>query len=116
MRWKIFVAALVIRWAYVIAIFGSMGDTGLETTDSATYLFYAHEFAPRIVSHSLSGLQWLGPAGQVMPLAHWLFSLCVLAFGVSAALAYVLLQGLIDAGTCVLVYGLARTLNESYAA
>jgi len=116
MLWRIFITALVLRWAYAILMFALMGDAGLESLDSTTYLFYAQEFAGQIGSHSLSGWQWLGPVGDTMPLSQWLFSLCVLAFGTSAALAYTLLQGLLDAGTCLLVYGTAGILDERYAA
>jgi len=114
MLWKIFLAALAIRWAYAIAMFALMGDAGLQSVDSETYLFYAHDFAAHL--SSLHGLQWLGPVSDTMPLAHWLFTVCALAVGPSATLAYVLLQGVIDAGTCLLIYGLARTVDEAYAA
>jgi 4-amino-4-deoxy-L-arabinose transferase-like glycosyltransferase len=116
MLWKIFVGALIIRWAYAFLIFALIGDTGLQSVDSETYLLYAHDFAAHIVAGSLNGMRWLGPVGNAMPLAQWLFTLCVLGFGALAPLAYVLLQGLIDAGTCLLVYWMARTLDEAYAA
>ncbi len=116
MLWKIFVIALAVRWGYAIAIFALMGSAGLQSVDSLTYLFYAHEFAGHIASGSLSGWQWLGPVGDAMPLAQWVFGLCGLAFGAATALAYVLIQGIFDAGTCLLIYGIARTLNESYGA
>jgi len=116
MLWKIFLAALLIRWAYAILMFVLMGDGGLQSVDSETYLFYAHEFALQILSGSVAGLQWLGPIGNAMPLAQWLFTLCALAFGTSAPLAYVLMQGLFDAGTCLVVFWIARTLDEAYAA
>ena len=115
MPWKIFFSSLVLRWAYVILMFGLMGDAGLQSEDSQTYLFYAHEFARQIDSGLLHGWQWLGPISDAMPLAHWLFSLCALLFGASAALGYVLLQGVMDAGTCVFIYVIARELDESYA-
>jgi 4-amino-4-deoxy-L-arabinose transferase-like glycosyltransferase len=111
---KIFFTALAIRWAYAFLMFALMGDAGLQSEDSLTYLFYAHEFAGHIASGSLSGWQWLGPVGDAMPLAQWVFGLCGLAFGATTALAYVLIQGIFDAGTCLLIYGMARTLNESY--
>src|SRR6202041_2579146 len=46
----------------------------------------------------------------------WLFGLAALVFGSSETLGYVMLQGVFDAGTCLLVYGIARTLNKAYAA
>jgi 4-amino-4-deoxy-L-arabinose transferase-like glycosyltransferase len=115
MLWKLFVAALAIRWLYVIAMFALMGNAGLQSEDSQTYLYYAHEFAGQMASGSLSGWQWLGPLGDAMPLSQWLFNICALAFGASTPVAYVLLQGLFDAGTCLLIFCTARTLSESYA-
>jgi 4-amino-4-deoxy-L-arabinose transferase-like glycosyltransferase len=116
MLWKIFLAALSVRWAYAILMFAVMGDAGFQGVDSIGYLIDAHGFAAQIVSGSLSGLQWLGPLADVMPLFQWLTGLCALVFGAWTPLAYVLLQGIFDAGTCLLIYGIALTLNKNYAA
>jgi Dolichyl-phosphate-mannose-protein mannosyltransferase len=116
MPWKIFVAALVVRWVYAIAIFALLGDAGLQTIDSTTYVVNAHDFAAQIASGSLSGLQWLGPVNNTMPLFQWLAGLCAVVFGPSMPLGYVLLQGIVDAATCLLVYGMARTMDDAYAA
>ena len=116
MLWKIFVTALAIRWFYAILIFALMGNAGLETLNSTTYLAHAHDFAAQTASGSLTGLQWLGPLEYTMPFSQWFFALCVLGFGASAPLAYVLLQGLLDAGTCLIVCATARTMDETYAA
>jgi 4-amino-4-deoxy-L-arabinose transferase-like glycosyltransferase len=116
MLWTIFFIALAIRWGYAILIFALMGDTGLQGVDSIGYLADAHNFAAQMHSGSLTGLQWLGPLTYAMPLFQWLMGLCALLFGRDTPLAYVLLQGIFDAGTCLLICGLARTLNESYAA
>jgi 4-amino-4-deoxy-L-arabinose transferase-like glycosyltransferase len=113
---KIFFTALALRWCYAILIFALLGDAGLQTVDSGTYLANAHDFAAQIRSGSLSGLQWLAPVGNAMPLSQWLFGSFALLFGASTALAFVLFQGVVDAGSCLLVYGLARTLNKNYAA
>ena len=116
MPWRIFVTALIIRWVYAVIMFWRSGDAGLMMIDSEGYLFYAHEFAASLQSGSLSGFEWFGPVWNAMPLAQWLVSLCALLFGASAALAYVLLQGVFDAGTCLLVFGIARTVDKSCAA
>jgi 4-amino-4-deoxy-L-arabinose transferase-like glycosyltransferase len=113
---KIFVAALLLRWSYALLMFTLMGDAGLESVDSLTYLPDGHDFAAQIASGSLSGFQWLGPLKYTMPLAQWLFGVSALVFGAAAPLGYVLLQGVFDAGTCLLVYGIAQTLNKNYAA
>lgn len=115
MLWKIFFAALAIRWVYAVALFTALGDAGLQGVDSIGYLLSANSFASTIASGSLHGLQWLGPAGYAMPLFQWLTALSVLLFGASAPLAYVLLQGILDAGTCLLIYGIAATIDRRYA-
>ncbi len=73
---KIFVVALLLRWSYALLMFALMGDAGLQSVDSFTYLSNGHEFAAQIVSGSLSGWQWLGPLKYTMPLSQWLFGLC----------------------------------------
>jgi Dolichyl-phosphate-mannose-protein mannosyltransferase len=112
---KIFLSALAVRWLYAVLMVVLMGDAGLQSVDSETYLAYAHDFAAQIVSGSLGGMRWLGPIGDSMPLANWLFGLCGLVFGASTAFGYVLLQGIIDAGTCLLVYRIAETIDKAYA-
>jgi 4-amino-4-deoxy-L-arabinose transferase-like glycosyltransferase len=115
--WKIFFAALAIRWVYALGIFASMGEAGLtgtEYSDSHRYLGEAHSFAAAILANAVHGWDWLGPSLVTMPLFTWLMTLHVLLFGASGPLAYVLTQGVLDAGTCLLVYGLARELNARY--
>jgi hypothetical protein len=116
MLWKIFLAALAIRWSYAVLMFALMGDVALQGVDSIGYLINAHNFAAQMVSGSLGGLRWLGSLESAMPLFQWLIGLCALMFGAWTPLAYVLLQGIFDAGTCLLIYGLALTLNKNYAA
>jgi len=116
MLWKIFFSALAVRWSYAVLMVALMGDPGLQSVDSQTYLAYAHDFAAQIASGSLGGMRWLGPIGDSMPIANWLFGLCGLLFGKSAALGYVLLQGIIDAGTCLLIYLIAKTIDKAYGA
>ena len=116
MLWKIFFSALAVRWSYAVLMVALMGDPGLQSVDSQTYLGYAQDFAAQIASGSLGGMRWLGPIGDSMPIANWLFGLCGLLFGKSAALGYVLLQGIIDAGTCLLIYLIAKTIDKAYGA
>ena len=116
MLWKIFLVALAVRWTYAILMFALLGDASLQTVDSTTYVANAHDFAAQIASGSLSGLQWLGPTGNTMPLFQWLTGLCALAFGAAMPLGYVLLQGIFDTCTCLLVYGIARAMDDAYAA
>jgi hypothetical protein len=41
MLWKPFTAALAIRWVYTLLLFAILGDDGLQTLDSTTYITYA---------------------------------------------------------------------------
>jgi hypothetical protein len=114
--WKIFVSAAAIRWAYALLMYALMGEDGLiGGPDSTTYIGNAHEFAAAIAAASLHGSQWLGFHPFNMPLFAWLFALNALVFGSMATVSYVLMQGLIDAGTCLLVYKIALGLNPRYA-
>jgi len=113
---KIFTVALAIRWAYAILLFATFGDAGLQTVDSTTYIGDAHRFAQAIEAGAVHGTGWLGPGIFTMPLFAWLTVLHALLFGKWASLAYVLSQGALDAGTCLLTYGIAQTFNHRIAA
>jgi len=115
MLWKIFGAALAVRWVYALALFATMGEAGLQTLDSNTYLGDAHTLAQAIDAGALHGLQWLGPSTATMPLFGWLIGLHALLFGQMTAYAYVLTQGILDAGTCVIIYHIAQALNPKMA-
>lgn len=113
---KIFFGALVIRWAYAITLYWTMGDDGLKGVDSLSFAFYAQNFADGLRASSISGAQWFGDSPYSMPLFNLLSAFPYYIFGNDrGALAYVLLQGLIDAGTCLLVYGIALNLSERIA-
>src|SRR3954454_20029203 len=110
--WKLFLAALAIRWAYALALFVTMGEDGLMEVDSYGYVDGARSFAAAIANHSVAGWQWLGPQLHVMPLFEWMLALHMLAFGTYGSLAFVLTQGILDAGTCIAIYAIARSLDE----
>lgn len=112
---KIFLGALLIRWAYAIILYAFMGDAGITGVDSISYLHGAEKFASAIAGGELHGLAWLGPSTIVMPLAQWLFGLAALVFQNQVALGYVMAQGVIDAATCVLVYRMAWAVTEHWA-
>src|SRR5689334_3904629 len=105
---KLLIAALAIRWGYAVILYAIMGDAGLTGVDSQGYLEQAHLFAGRIGDHTLSGWQWAGTDPYIMPLFTWALAACVLVFGKMAPLGYVLIQGIIDTGTCCLVWLLAE--------
>ena len=113
---KIAIAAILIRWGYALALFCWMGIQGLMGPDSTGYISLATSYANSIATGTVHGWQWLGPTPHLMPLFSWTISLCFLIFGPAAGpVAYVLLQGLFDAGTCVLIFGTAAAFASRFA-
>lgn len=112
---KIFLAALAIRWAYALLIFTFMGAAGLQGVDSIGYLANAVAFSQSLSQGTLHGFDWLGNNPAVMPLFAWLMAINALLFKMLAPLSYVLIQGIFDAGTCLLIYSLAKTLHPRLA-
>jgi 4-amino-4-deoxy-L-arabinose transferase-like glycosyltransferase len=113
---KIFTAALIVRWVYAVLLFAALGDAGLQQLDSTTYIGDAHKFAQAIEAGTLHGAEWLGSGLFTMPLFAWFIGLHALLFGKWAPLAYVLSQGALDAGTCLLTYGIAHNVNPRISA
>jgi 4-amino-4-deoxy-L-arabinose transferase-like glycosyltransferase len=105
---KIFLAALALRWIYALAIYAYMGDAGLKGVDSIGFERFAVELAGALKSGVLTLNEALGTNPYTMPVFHWLAGLPYLICGNDhGALAYVLLQGVFDAATCVIVYAIA---------
>jgi hypothetical protein len=113
--WRIFAAALVVRWTYALILYGTMGDSGLLGADSVGYLKWVEGFLAQARGGSLRALDFVSPHLSLMPLAPWLWVGCIVAFGSFAVLAFVLLQGAFDAGTCLLIGGAAGSFNERFA-
>jgi 4-amino-4-deoxy-L-arabinose transferase-like glycosyltransferase len=110
---RIFVAALALRWVYGLAMFALLGDDGLEGVDSISYAAQAQQFADAIRGGFVHGSHWLGEASYTaMPLYQWFTAVSYLLFGGHGAMGNILLQGALDSGTCVLVYSIARSLDE----
>jgi 4-amino-4-deoxy-L-arabinose transferase-like glycosyltransferase len=110
---QIFVAALALRWAYALAMYALLGDDGLEGVDSTTYAAQAQHFADAIRGGLIHGSHWLGEASYTaMPLYQWFTAVSYLMFGGHAAIGNILLQDILDSGTCVFVYSIARSLDE----
>ena len=112
---RIFVAALAIRWVYAIALYLFMGDLGLMNNDSVMYLQTGQAFVSAIAAGGVHGLGWFGLDPWLMPLFHWLVALHVILFGTFAPLSYVLMQGVLDAATCVIIYYIASAVDPRYA-
>lgn len=112
---KVFAFALALRWAYALALFIAMGPPGLLGPDSIAYLANAESFSAKFAAGALSGWDWLGPQLDTMPLFAWAITLTALVAGSWTALAWILIQGAIDAGTCLFVYGIAGSLAPRFA-
>lgn len=112
---KIFAFALAIRWGYSLLMFLILGNDALVGVDSSSYLDAGRAISAELNANTLSGWQWLGPNPHIMPLYSWLIGINAFLFGQYAALGNVLTQGLFDAGTCVLVYGMAQAIDPRYA-
>jgi hypothetical protein len=106
----LFVTALAIRWSYVIAIYIAMGERGLISDDSSSYIEAGRIFAERF--SSLHGFDLLGHNPIIMPLGTWILAISSVVGGSSMPLAYVLMQGVIDAATCLIIYAMATTFNS----
>lgn len=111
----IFVAALAIRWAYAGTLYGWLGEPALMSGDSYGYLRIAQQLVTEFRAGELHGWAWLGRDLSFMPLFPWLTALNVLLFGSHAAFTTVLCQGVMDAGTCLLVYAMAALIAPRYA-
>ena len=111
----LFLFALSIRWIYALGIYAAMGDGGLVVADGQGYMSDARRMVEALRAGTLHGGQWLGTDLSTMPVFSWLLALHVMAFGGKAAFAYVLSQGLLDALTCLFVYGMAATVSSRFA-
>lgn len=111
----IFAGALAIRWAYSLTLFAFMGKAGLMGADSGGYLLQAQALAKKIATGELRGWGWLGTDLSTMPLFTGVVSFNVLLTRDLAPLTSVLTLGLIDAGTCVLVYAIAASIAPRIA-
>jgi 4-amino-4-deoxy-L-arabinose transferase-like glycosyltransferase len=106
----LFGVALVLRALYAVAFYALAGFDGLKGPDSQGYLVLTREFAQAVATGQLAGWAWLGPDLSLMPLVTWALALCHIVAGDFAPLAFVLSQGVFDAGTCLFVAGIARLI------
>jgi 4-amino-4-deoxy-L-arabinose transferase-like glycosyltransferase len=108
---KIFFVALAVRWVYALAIYAFMGDTGLKGVDSYTFAQFATDFADALRGGTPGPYDLLGGNPFTVPLFHWLAGLPFLILGDHfGTIGYVLLQGIFDAATAVIVFLIARQI------
>lgn len=112
----LFAVALAIRWTYALVMVAAAGTEGLKIGDSHGYLAMADHYARAIASGQVQGWGWIGPDPSIMPVFTWILTAHVAIAGPWAPLTYVIMQGAIDAGTCVAIFGIARAVDERIAA
>ncbi len=112
---KIFIGALLLRWMVVLLLLSSMGIDGVLGVDSRGYLRWMTEFAAEVRAGTVTGWNWLGPEVSLMPLPSWLWISSALLLGEHSAIGAVLLQGVLDSGTCVLISAIAGRFDARYA-
>ena len=111
----ILILALMVRWAYSAGLYAWLGDSGLLSGDSFGYLTVARQMAADALAGNLHGWDWLGIDVARMPLYPWFLMANVVVFGSAGAIATVLLQGLIDTGTCFFAAQIAGSIDRRIA-
>jgi len=111
----IFLSALAIRWGYDFVLYLTMGEPGLRGVDSYYYLQHCRSFAEQVAAGSIHGWQWLGIEPVIMPIPTWILASGYFFLGPYTPLAYVLTQGIVDAGTCILIFRLAQAIDPRFA-
>jgi len=110
--WGLFAAGLAVRWCYAFALYIWTGPDGLMGPDSYGSLAKAAEFTRQLGSGSLNGWAWLGPDASLMPAYLWFLSGAMTVSMDTGLLAPVLLQGVVDAATCVVIALLAGVVDR----
>lgn len=111
----IFIGALAVRWVYSLSLYYSLGEQGLMGPDSNAYVMVARNFAAGVEAGTISGWVWLGTHILVTPFFNWLIGFHAWLSPNLFPVNYVLMQGLTDAGTCVLIFATARLIDEEIA-
>ncbi|MBZ0149604.1 MAG: glycosyltransferase family 39 protein, partial [Pseudorhodoplanes sp.] len=107
----LFVAALAIRFTYSGLLYYFGGESPLLGVDSADYIMIGRGMAERALTGNLDSWDLFGPRPVMMPLFTWLLVICAWISTSHAAFLYVLLQGVLDAGTCIIVYRITALID-----
>ncbi len=114
--WMLFAAALVVRLAYTGVNYAVIGPEGLMAPDSYHFLSSAASFVDAARAGTLEGWDWLGPDTGLMPMHIWMLSATMAVTGDTGPLAPAILQGVMDAATCVVIARIASTFDRGLAA
>jgi 4-amino-4-deoxy-L-arabinose transferase-like glycosyltransferase len=104
--------AFAVRAVYAVAMWLIAGDEGLQSPDSAGYIRSAEEFVAGLAAGTIGGWDLLGLEIDRMPIPAWLMALCRWVFGDGHVLGYVLVQGAVDAATCLIVARIAGGIRR----
>lgn len=107
--------ALAVRWTYAGILYAWLGDNGLLSGDAFGYLSNGQKMAAAALAGNLHGWDWLGFDLARMPLYPWFVMGNAILFGSVAAITTVLLQGLIDTGTCFFASQIAGSIDRRLA-
>lgn len=107
----VFAGALGVRLGYVALMLALGGQAALMGADSYGYFGNADNFVRAISEGRVQGWDWFGNSVYTMPLAGWLFACHAWLFGGSGPLAYVLMQCVVDAASCVAIFSLACRID-----
>ncbi|MEZ5670249.1 MAG: glycosyltransferase family 39 protein [Alphaproteobacteria bacterium] len=108
----LFAIAFAVRALYAFAMVLIDGDAALMSPDSHGFAAATGTFVRALERGAVSGWDWLGPELDRMPIPHWLMALTTAQFGQGGIFGYVLLQGAIDAATCVAIAATAAALRR----
>lgn len=108
----ILAAAFAVRALYALFAYGVSGAEGLLTPDSTSFLIGARSFVDRLADGTLAGWDVLGLELDRMPIPGWLMALAYGLFG-DGPLGFVLLQGVFDAVTCLMIAVIAGQLRST---
>lgn len=114
--WMLFAVALALRLAYTAIQFAAIGPDGLMAPDSYYYLSSAASFVDAARAGALAGWDWLGPDTGLMPMHLWMLSATMALTGDTGPLAPAIVQGVMDAATCVVIARIASTFDRGLAA
>lgn len=112
---RVFLAALAVRLGIILTLYFAMGSDGLLGADSRSFLQWIVGHADRIRAGEVHGWQWLGPNPTLLPLPSLLWTANVLLFVDHAPLTSVICESILDSGTCVLIYLIARDVDPRFA-
>lgn len=108
----LFFLALIIRIGYAVACYLYLAPEGLMGPDSYSFLQTAQYLADGGSILQVAGEGHAGMDINVMPIAPMIMALTLSPGGIPDPLNYVLVQAVVDAGTCVLIAYLAHHIKE----